>query len=66
MIIYTDGSAVPNPGRIGLGVALILNNHTQTISATIGIGSILTAELAAILAALKKMKSLVQAKEPWH
>ena len=61
-VIYTDGSAVPNPGKIGLGVAITFNNKTLTISSPVGIGSILTAELCAIKVALMKLKELIREK----
>lgn len=58
-IVYTDGSAVLNPGKTGFGVAFNFNGDTLTISSPIGIGSILTAELFEIRAALTKLQSLV-------
>ena len=58
-LIYTDGSAVPNPGKIGLGVTVAFNNKTLTISSPMGIGSILTAELCAIKVALMKLRELI-------
>ena len=54
IVIYTDGSACPNPGRIGLGVCGTIYGKTQTYGQPIGIGSNITAELCAILSALKK------------
>ena len=57
--VYTDGSAIPNPGRIGLGVSLVAPNLRRTISEPIGIGSNITAELCAIQTALGETLSLV-------
>ena len=54
VIIYADGSAVPNPGKIGLGIHANIGGHTVTHAAPIGIGSNITAELHAILVALQK------------
>ena len=62
-MVYTDESAVPNPGRIGLRVSLAFNNRTRVLSERIGIGSILTAELCAIQAALKHIQLLVNNAE---
>ena len=52
--IYTDGSALPNPGKIGLGVCASIGGQSITHAAPIGIGSNITAELCAILTALQK------------
>ena len=51
--IYTDGSASPNPGKIGLGVSFSLGGVSKATALPIGIGSILTAELCAINHALQ-------------
>ena len=60
LVVYTDGSAIPNPGRIGLGVTCVSVNFFRTISEPIGIGSNLTAELCALRRALGEALSLVR------
>ena len=52
IVIYTDGSATPNPGRIGLGVSAMCGGRSTTYGRSIGIGSNITAELCAIYSAL--------------
>ena len=44
-VVYTDGSAVPNPGRIGLGLSITFNNRTRVLGEQIDVCSILTAGL---------------------
>jgi len=58
-IIYTDGSATPNPGKIGLGISLQFGDSAKTFGEPIGVGSILTAELCAIQFALEKLQLLI-------
>ena len=53
IVIYTDGSATPNPGRIGLGVSAMCGGVSTTYGKSIGIGSNITAELCAIHSAIK-------------
>ena len=53
-VVYTDGSALPNPGKIGLGVAFVLGGEPRPEGQPIGIGSILTAELCALRYALER------------
>jgi len=62
-IIYTDGSAAPNPGKIGLGASFEFNGKESTFGSPIGIGSILTAELAAIKFALVKLQNSINIAE---
>ena len=57
IIIYTDGSACPNPGRMGIGVSAVIQRRIQTFGNPIGIGSNITAELAALEAALEKTRN---------
>ena len=52
IVIYTDGSAIPNPGRIGLGVSARCGDTLTTYGKPIGIGSNITAELCAIHSAI--------------
>ena len=58
IVIYTDGSACPNPGHIGLGVSMKVGIRTQVYGESIGIGSNITAELCAIDSAIKKCCNL--------
>jgi ribonuclease HI len=51
-LIYTDGSAIPNPGNIGYGVVLLSTREHRTFSKHLGIGSNLTAELCGLQRAL--------------
>ena len=52
--IYTDGSAIPNPGRIGSGVCCVAPNLQRTISEPLGFGSNISAELCAMRSALRE------------
>jgi len=58
-LVYCDGSAMPNPGRIGLGAVLIAPDGTcHTLSqATHEHGCNNEAELRALMAALQALKS---------
>ena len=38
-VIYTDGSAIPNPGPCGSGVVLLANGENREVSFPCGIGS---------------------------
>ena len=58
--VYTDGSAIPNPGKIGLGVTLVAPGLFRTLQEPVGIGSNLTAELCGIRRALGEILSLVR------
>ena len=58
VVVYTDGSAVPNPGKIGLGVSACFGGQTTTYGTPIGIGSNITAELCAISSALEHILSI--------
>lgn len=57
-VVYCDGSAVPNPGRIGLGAVLTEPDGTRhTLSqAAHESGCNNEAELRAVLAALRELK----------
>ena len=57
--IYTDGSAIPNPGRIGSGVCCVATNLQRTISEPFGFGSNISAELCAMRSAVGEALSLV-------
>ncbi|MDX9842316.1 MAG: ribonuclease HI family protein [Aquabacterium sp.] len=56
-VIHCDGSALPNPGRMGLGAVLIAPDGTrQTLTqATHTIGCNNEAELRAVMAALRSL-----------
>ena len=58
IVVYTDGSACPNPGKIGLGVSYAIGSDTYTFEKPIGIGSNITAELCGINFALEKLMSI--------
>ena len=64
--IYTDGSAIPNPGRIGLGVCMVASNFKRTISEPLGFGSNISAELCAVRTALGEALSLVGRYKEFH
>lgn len=57
-MVYCDGSAVPNPGRMGMGAVLIAPDGTQdTLSLPVeGRGCNNEAELRALMAALQLAK----------
>lgn len=58
-IVYCDGSAVPNPGRIGLGVLLIApdgTRHTLSLAPQLQ-GCNNEAELRALMAALQELQA---------
>jgi ribonuclease HI len=58
-VIHCDGSALPNPGRMGLGAVLIApdgSRHTLS-QATYSIGCNNEAELRAVMAALRTLPS---------
>ena len=52
LIVYTDGSSIPNPGRIGYGVVMLNQGQQKTMAQAVGIGSNLTAELCGLRRAL--------------
>ena len=56
-VIHCDGSALPNPGRMGLGAVIVAPDGTrQTLSqATHTIGCNNEAELRAVMAALRTL-----------
>lgn len=56
-VIYCDGSALPNPGRMGLGAVITApDGGRQTLSqATHSIGCNNEAELRAVMAALRSL-----------
>ena len=58
-IVYTDGSAVPNPGRMGLGMAIVANNQLVHAShRRLGRGTNNQAEIRALYEALVTAKAL--------
>lgn len=56
-VIHCDGSALPNPGRMGLGAVIVAPDGTrQTLSeATHSIGCNNEAELRAVMTALRRL-----------
>ena len=54
---YTDGASSGNPGPAGIGVVLRFGSHEKEISKHIGIATNNVAELMAIQAALKAIRS---------
>ena len=56
IVVYTDGSACPNPGRIGSRVFVQCGNIRNTYEEAIGVGSNITAEPFAIRSAMEKLK----------
>jgi ribonuclease HI len=58
-VVYCDGSAMPNPGRMGIGAVIIEPNGTRhTLSqATHSKGCNNEAELKALLAALRELRN---------
>jgi ribonuclease HI len=58
-VVYCDGSAMPNPGRMGIGAVIIEPNGTRhTLSqATHSKGCNNEAELTALLAALRELRN---------
>lgn len=54
--IYTDGSAVPNPGRGGWAAKLIFNGTSKLVSGRIPYATNNQAELIAVIEALKLLK----------
>ena len=55
LLVYTDGSAMPNPGRVGYGVVLMNNGQQREISQAVGIGSNVTGELCGLQRALQEV-----------
>ncbi len=56
IVIYTDGACYGNPGPSGIGVLLEWNGRSREISRYLGEGTNNTAELSAILEALRAVK----------
>ena len=58
-VIYCDGSAIPNPGRMGLGAVLVAPDGTRhTLSQTVpSTGCNNEAELRALMAALRELQA---------
>ena len=51
VIIYTDGSAIPNPGRVGPSIDCA--GAVTTYGTPISVGSNINAELCAIMSAIQ-------------
>lgn len=58
-VVHCDGSALPNPGRMGLGVVILApDGERQTLSQTVpGVGCNNEAELRAVMTALRSLPS---------
>src|SRR5687767_13448281 len=54
--IFTDGCAVPNPGKSGAGIVLLAKENRKEIAVPLGYGTNNTAELLAMIHALKALK----------
>ena len=57
VVAYTDGASSGNPGPAGIGVVLRSGSHKKEISRHIGIATNNVAELTAIKAALKAIRT---------
>ena len=57
VVAYTDGASSGNPGPSGIGVVLRFGSHKKEISRHIGIATNNVAELTAIKAALKAIRT---------
>lgn len=55
--LYTDGAALPNPGKMGIGIVLRYKHHTKEIGEGIGYGTNNIAELTAIKRGLLEIKN---------
>lgn len=63
LVIYTDGSCFPNPGKMGIGLVIKRNGETiKEISDSVGRGTNNIAEYKAVIRAMKEAKKL-KAKE---
>ena len=54
--IYTDGCSVPNPGNSGAGIVLLAGENRKELAVPLGHGTNNTAELLAMIHALKALK----------
>jgi ribonuclease HI len=54
--IFTDGAAVPNPGKSGAGIVLLAGENRKELAVPLGHGTNNTAELLAMIHALKALK----------
>jgi ribonuclease HI len=54
--IFTDGCAVPNPGKSGAGIVLLAKGNRKELAVPLGHGTNNTAELLAMIHALKALK----------
>jgi len=57
VVAYTDGASSGNPGPSGIGIVLRFGSHKKEISRHIGIATNNVAELTAIKAALKAIRT---------
>lgn len=54
--IFTDGCAIPNPGMAGAGIVLLAGQNRKELAVPLGHGTNNTAELLAMIHALKALK----------
>ena len=54
--IFTDGCSVPNPGNSGAGIVLLAGENRKELAVPLGHGTNNTAELLAMIHALKALK----------
>ena len=59
-VVYTDGSAQPNPGRAGAGVRVEQGVEVHLLSEPVGMASAYLAELCAVRCAFRFLLSRVQ------
>lgn len=57
--IFTDGGALGNPGKAGIGVVIYLDGKVKEYKKEIGIATNNQAEYQAVIFALKKIKQLL-------
>jgi ribonuclease HI len=58
IIIYTDGGAINNPGRAGIGVVIKFNGKVKEYAKEIGTKTNNQAEYSAVIFALEKVKQI--------
>jgi ribonuclease HI len=56
--IYTDGGAINNPGKAGIGVIIQFDNKTKEYAKEVGIKTNNQAEYLAVIFALEKIKQI--------
>lgn len=59
VLVFTDGGAINNPGKAGIGVIIYFNSKIKEYSKEIGTATNNQAEYQAVIFALKKLKQLL-------